>query len=53
VEIAIRASSAPTKGRSRSASRWSSRTRYRLFGRYDSCPLPDPRHRARFLDQCG
>lgn len=29
------------------------RTRYRLFGRYDSCPLPDPRHRARFLDQSG
>jgi predicted DCC family thiol-disulfide oxidoreductase YuxK len=25
------------------------RTRYRLFGRYDSCPIPDPRHRARFL----
>jgi predicted DCC family thiol-disulfide oxidoreductase YuxK len=25
------------------------RTRYRLFGRYDTCPLPDPRHRARFL----
>ena len=29
------------------------RTRYRLFGRYDSCPLPDPRHRARFLDRSG
>jgi predicted DCC family thiol-disulfide oxidoreductase YuxK len=29
------------------------RTRYRLFGRYDTCPLPDPRHRARFLDQSG
>jgi predicted DCC family thiol-disulfide oxidoreductase YuxK len=29
------------------------RTRYRLFGRYDACPLPDPRHRARFLDQPG
>ena len=29
------------------------RTRYRLFGRYDACPLPDPRHRARFLDQSG
>ncbi len=27
------------------------RTRYRLFGRYDACPLPDPRNRARFLDQ--
>jgi predicted DCC family thiol-disulfide oxidoreductase YuxK len=26
------------------------RTRYRLFGRYDACPLPDPRHRSRFLD---
>ena len=29
------------------------RTRYRLFGRYDACPLPDPRHRERFLDQSG
>jgi predicted DCC family thiol-disulfide oxidoreductase YuxK len=29
------------------------RTRYRLFGRYDACPLPDPRHRARFLDPSG
>jgi predicted DCC family thiol-disulfide oxidoreductase YuxK len=29
------------------------RTRYRLFGRYDTCPLPDPRHRARFLDRSG
>jgi len=29
------------------------RTRYRLFGRYDTCPLPDPRHRARFLDGSG
>jgi predicted DCC family thiol-disulfide oxidoreductase YuxK len=29
------------------------RTRYRLFGRYDACPLPDPRHRARFLDGSG
>jgi predicted DCC family thiol-disulfide oxidoreductase YuxK len=26
------------------------RTRYRLFGRYDACPPPDPRHRGRFLD---
>ena len=26
------------------------RTRYRLFGRYDTCQLPDPRPRARFLD---
>jgi predicted DCC family thiol-disulfide oxidoreductase YuxK len=29
------------------------RARYRVFGRYDACPLPDPRHRARFLDQSG
>jgi predicted DCC family thiol-disulfide oxidoreductase YuxK len=29
------------------------RTRYRLFGRYDTCPLPDPRHRSRFLDHSG
>jgi predicted DCC family thiol-disulfide oxidoreductase YuxK len=24
--------------------------RYRLFGRYDACPLPPPQHRDRFLD---
>ena len=29
------------------------RTRYRLFGRYDSCPLPAPEHRGRFLDLPG
>jgi predicted DCC family thiol-disulfide oxidoreductase YuxK len=26
------------------------RLRYRVFGRYDACPLPPPEHRARFLD---
>lgn len=25
------------------------RVRYRVFGRYDACPLPPPEHRARFL----
>ncbi len=25
--------------------------RYRIFGRYDVCPLPDPRDRHKFLDQ--
>src|SRR5262245_62865428 len=29
------------------------RTRYRLFGRYEACPLPDPRPRSRFLDHSG
>jgi len=29
------------------------RTRYRVFGRYDSCPLPDPRTRDLFLDAPG
>lgn len=24
-------------------------SRYRLFGRYESCPLPDPEYRSRFL----
>src|SRR4029450_12270241 len=24
------------------------RTRYRLFGRFDACPPPDPRHRERW-----
>ena len=26
------------------------RHRYRLFGKYDVCPLPEARHRHRFLD---
>ena len=26
------------------------RNRYRLFGRYESCPLPTPEQRGRFLD---
>jgi predicted DCC family thiol-disulfide oxidoreductase YuxK len=26
------------------------RTRYRIFGKLDACPLPSPEHRARFLD---
>ena len=26
------------------------RTRYRTFGRYDSCPVPAPEHRDLFLD---
>jgi predicted DCC family thiol-disulfide oxidoreductase YuxK len=26
------------------------RHRYRFFGRYDTCPLPDPKVRGRFLD---
>jgi predicted DCC family thiol-disulfide oxidoreductase YuxK len=26
------------------------RNRYRLFGRYDTCPLPAPQHKARFID---
>ena len=27
------------------------RHRYRVFGRYDACPLPTPETRSRFLDQ--
>jgi len=26
------------------------RVRYRVFGRYDSCPIPTPEQRARFID---
>lgn len=26
------------------------RTRYRIFGRYDACPIPPSEHRSRFLD---
>jgi len=25
------------------------RRRYQIFGKYDACPLPDPRHRDRFI----
>ncbi|HEV8238403.1 MAG TPA: DCC1-like thiol-disulfide oxidoreductase family protein [Thermoanaerobaculia bacterium] len=28
---------------------WVARNRYRWFGKYDSCPLPSPDQRARFL----
>ncbi len=28
---------------------WIARHRYRWFGKYDSCPLPSPEQRARFL----
>ena len=26
------------------------RTRYRIFGRFESCPIPKPETRAKFLD---
>jgi len=26
------------------------RSRYRIFGRFDSCPVPSPKTRAKFLD---
>ena len=26
------------------------RNRYRVWGKYDACPLPDPKHRHKFLD---
>jgi predicted DCC family thiol-disulfide oxidoreductase YuxK len=26
------------------------RNRYRWFGQHDTCPIPDPRHRMKFLD---
>ena len=26
------------------------RHRYRIFGRYDTCPLPEARYRDRFID---
>ncbi|MGQ0650543.1 MAG: thiol-disulfide oxidoreductase DCC family protein [Gemmatimonadaceae bacterium] len=29
------------------------RRRYRMFGRYDACPMPTPETRARFLDRSG
>lgn len=29
------------------------RHRYRIFGKYDTCPLPDPVVRTRFIDLAG
>ena len=29
---------------------WIARNRYRFFGRYDTCPLPAPEQRERFID---
>jgi predicted DCC family thiol-disulfide oxidoreductase YuxK len=29
---------------------FTARKRYQVFGKYESCPLPDPEHRAKFLD---
>jgi len=26
------------------------RNRYKVFGKFDTCPLPDPRHRHKFLE---
>jgi len=26
------------------------RNRYRVFGKHESCMLPEPQHRAKFLD---
>jgi len=26
------------------------RNRYRVFGKHESCMLPEPKHRAKFLD---
>jgi predicted DCC family thiol-disulfide oxidoreductase YuxK len=28
---------------------WVARNRYRWFGKFDTCALPDPQHKARFL----
>jgi len=30
--------------------RFVARNRYRVFGKYDTCMLPDPKQRSRFLD---
>lgn len=29
---------------------WIAKRRSRIFGRYDACPMPEPRYRDRFLD---
>ena len=29
------------------------RNRFRWFGKLESCPLPDYRHRKRFIDECS
>ena len=30
--------------------RWVARNRYRIFGRYDACPIPRPEDRSRFIE---
>jgi predicted DCC family thiol-disulfide oxidoreductase YuxK len=35
---------------SRSVYRFVATNRYRVFGKYDTCMLPDPNQRSRFLD---
>jgi predicted DCC family thiol-disulfide oxidoreductase YuxK len=30
--------------------RWVAKTRYRFFGKYDSCSLPDRQYRSRFIE---
>jgi len=32
---------------------WIARNRYRWFGRFDTCWLPDPKWKARFIDLNG
>jgi len=29
---------------------WVARNRYRIFGKYDTCPVPDPKWKDRFLE---
>ena len=29
---------------------WIARNRYRIFGKYDTCPVPDPKWKDRFLE---
>jgi predicted DCC family thiol-disulfide oxidoreductase YuxK len=29
---------------------WMARNRYRIFGKYETCPMPAPEHRRRFID---
>lgn len=29
---------------------WVAKHRYRLFGKFDHCPLPEPKYRDRFID---
>ena len=48
--VAARLAAAVPRPISDAVYRFVARVRYRVFGRYDACPLPRPEWRSRFID---